>query len=210
MGHGSAAGETGTMGCVVKDVAGDRFGLTCNHVIADLNKGIRGKTEVWCPGSAKGGTSSDRVGVLHDYVNLAFGGAYNDIDAAIAKPNLPSDLDPTVDGIGSINGWTSSISFGDKVKKSGDSTGVTAGKYRFKINGVISYSGGQKALFRDLLGIVGTSTNSDFAMQGDSGAVVLNDNDKVVGQVISVTTGMDLTLAAPIEPILQQLKVEPV
>src|SRR5262249_48698243 len=27
MGHGSASGETGTMGCVVKNKAGDRFGL---------------------------------------------------------------------------------------------------------------------------------------------------------------------------------------
>jgi hypothetical protein len=115
IGYGSASGETGTMGCVVEDTAGDRFGLSCNHVIADSNSAVRGTTEVWSPGSADGGTSSDRLGVVHDFVPLAFGGAYNDVDTAIAKPKLKSDLDPVIAGIGAVTGWTSSISFGDAV-----------------------------------------------------------------------------------------------
>jgi hypothetical protein len=210
IGHGSTSGETGTMGCVVKNKSGDRFGLTCNHVIADLNNAVRGTTKVWSPGSGDGGTSSDLLGVVHDYVPLAFGGSYNDVDAALAKPNAPSDLDPIVHGIGTVNGWTSTINFGDEVQKSGVETGVTNGKYRLQVNGLVTFAGGKTALFQNLLGIIGTSTTSDFAEKGDSGAVVLNDNSEIVGQVISVTTDIDLTLASPIEPVMKQLQVEPV
>jgi hypothetical protein len=208
MGHGTTNGETGTMGCVVKNDAGERFGLSCNHVIADLNKATRGKSEVWCPGSSAGGTVSDKLGVLHDFVDLAWGGTtYNDVDTAIALPDDRNDLDSDINGIGAVNGWTSTLNFGDEVRKSGAETGVTTGKYRYQINGLISYSSGNSALFRNLLGIIGTS--SDFAKQGDSGAVVVDKKTKIVGQVLAVTSGTDLTLASPIEPVLNHLKVEP-
>jgi hypothetical protein len=211
MGHGSASGETGTMGCVVKNKAGDRFGLSCNHVIADCNNAVCGTTDVWSPGSSDGGTSSDLLGVVHAYLPLAFGGAYNDVDAALAKPHSQSDLDPAIAGIGAVQGWTSSINFGDAVQKSGAATKVTNGKYRFSgISGLIKFPNGSTALFQNLMGIIGTSNNSDFATNGDSGAVVVNDRKEIVGQVISVTAGVDLTLASPIGPVLKQLNVEPV
>src|SRR5438874_74791 len=70
---GSNSGATGTLGCIVTDVAKGRYLLGCNHVFANLNVGKIGD-ELWQPGSSDGGTSTDRVGVLHDVEAIHMGG----------------------------------------------------------------------------------------------------------------------------------------
>jgi hypothetical protein len=89
IGHGSANGASGTMGCVVKARSNSgRYVLTCNHVIADLNVAQKGTTPVWAPGAKRSGTANDRLGVVHDFADIDFrAGAYNVIDAALAKPD---------------------------------------------------------------------------------------------------------------------------
>jgi hypothetical protein len=96
------------------------------------------------------------------------------------------------------------------MQKTGVATGHTRGKYRFQINAQIAYANGQTALFRDMLGIVGTTANVDFGAQGDSGAVVLDDTAAVAGLVISIANGIDLTLATAIKPVLDHFQVDPV
>ena len=73
IGYGSPSGATGTLGCIVTDVAKGRYLLGCNHVFANLNVGKIGD-ELWQPGSSDGGTSTDRVGVLHDVEAIHMGG----------------------------------------------------------------------------------------------------------------------------------------
>ncbi len=208
MGIGSIGGASGTMGCVVKSrSSNDRYALSCNHVIAALNAATKGTTPVWAPGAAKSGTSKDRLGVILDYCTIDFTpGNYNVIDAAIAQPDDTSDLDSTVDRIGALRGTNLHLAFGDPLAKMGAESGHTSGKYRMSVNTLITYANGSKALFRDLLGIVGLS--ADFAAQGDSGAVVVDSTNAVAGQIISVTRGIDLTLATSIKPVLDYFGVD--
>ncbi len=209
IGHGTANGASGTIGCVVKAPSGGtRYVLTCNHVIAELNAAHKGTTAVWAPGANRSGTVTDRLGVVHDFADIDFrSGAYNVIDAALAKPDQDSDIDVAIDQIGIVTGVNNALAFGDRVQKTGVVTGHTQGRYRFQINAQISYANGQSALFRDLLGIVGTTADADFAAQGDSGALVLDDANAAAGQVISVASGIDLTLASAIKPVLDHFQM---
>ena len=66
-----------------------------------------------------------------------------------------------------------------------------------------------QALFVDQYGIVG-DTPAGFAQQGDSGAAVLTkDSNELVGMIIAVARGTNLSIASPIDPILQQFVVSP-
>jgi len=75
---------------------------------------------------------------------------------------------------------------------------------------LVEYSNGKRALFYNLIGIVGLAEDKNFAEQGDSGAIILDDDNAAAGQIISVASGMDLTLATPIGPILERFQVDPV
>jgi hypothetical protein len=207
IGHGKPGGASGALGCVVSArQGGGRYGLTCNHVIAELNVAKRGD-DVWAPGTAGGGTKADRLGILHDFAPIDFtAGRSNMVDAALAAPGNAADLDPAITHIGMVAGVNAAPSFGDKVQKSAPVSGYTSGHYLYQINAQIAYTGGQKALFRDLLGIVGSSGN--FASQGDSGALVLDHARFAVGMLISVASGLNLALASAIKPTLDYFDVD--
>jgi hypothetical protein len=206
LGHGSSGGAAGTMGCVVKSrVTGDEFALTCNHVIADLNRAAKGSTEVWEPASGRWG--SRRLGVVEDFADIDFTpGAYNVLDAALARPDSPGDIVAGVGGIGALSGINVSPGFGDAMKKQGVATRRTDGTYQYDINARVAFANGSFALFRDMLGIVGSGR--DFAALGDSGAVAVDDGNAVVGMVVSVASGINLTMATRIEPILNHFQVD--
>jgi hypothetical protein len=193
------------MGCVVQSrTSGDKYALTCNHVIADLNGAARMVTEVWEP--ASGWAGSSRLGLVADYADIDFyPGASNVIDAALALPDSPADIDAAVRHIGRLSS-INVIGFGAAVKKSGAATGLRDGTYQYELDAMITYSNGSTALFRDMLGIVGASRN--FAAQGDSGAVVVDDGNAAVGMVVSVASGIDLTMATPIKPVLDYFNVD--
>jgi hypothetical protein len=215
IGLGAVTGETGTIGCIVKDKKnGDLLALSCNHVIAGLNEGECGITEVWSPGVDEGGSASDRIGVLHRLLPIRLSRSdgnspHNDVDAAVAKPDTPRDLDPRIRDIGRVKAWTTSIMSDDRVRKFGQITKMTEGRYRIDVSGLVNFPNGKKALFHNLLGVVGVVNGKNFAERGDSGAVLVNDKDEIVGQIISVTTGIDLTLATRSGPIFSRLGVEP-
>ncbi len=210
IGYGTSGGASGTMGCVVKDRSdGTCYALSCNHVIANLNHALRGVTDVWAPGTNRRGTSRDKLGVVHDFEDIDFSpGAFNVIDAALARPDNAADIDPAISGVGPIRGTNFGLRRGDRVKKVGANTGLTFGKHRFDINADIKYADGSLAVFRNLLGIVGLTNGTNFAAQEDSGAIVLDDTDAAAAQVISVSEGIDLTLATRIEHIVGHFKVD--
>jgi len=205
IGEGITGGATGTMGCMVEDAHGQKFVLSCNHVIAGINARIRRLDEVWSPGADDGGTSRDRVGVLHDYGDLVLDGTtVNYFDAAVALPDNTTHMNAAVQTIGRLHG-SYVINSPDilpiAVKKYGNATKYTTGNVIFQgVNFKNTYSNGTTAVFYNQLGIVGADT--EFAKQGDSGAAVVESNNLVVGLVFSVSEGIDLTLANPIEPIL--------
>jgi hypothetical protein len=203
-------GDTGTLGCLVRTDGNDVFVLGCNHTLAGINQSIASKDTVRQPGAADGGTATDKLGTLHDFVALKLGGYHpNEVDAAIAEPDNPADVTAGVKSIGSINGVGIPLSYGDRVHKYGWKTALTAGTYRYKVSYTQAFpSVRSSALFVDQYGIVG-DTNS-FAKQGDSGAAVLTERgNKLVGLVIGIADGMNMALVSPIGPVLRAFGVTP-
>ena len=76
----------GTFGCLVRR-GEERFILSNNHVLADVNAGQAGDA-ILQPGSYDGGTADDRVATLADYVPIDFGTAPADCSIA----NFSADL----------------------------------------------------------------------------------------------------------------------
>jgi hypothetical protein len=205
---GHSNGDTGTFGCLVKDSANALFLLSCNHVIAALNQGQRGTDVVWQPGKNNGGTAKNRIGLLYDFAYITPGGSTgNRIDAALCKPDRLSDVSPSIKSIGSLSG-SQSVSLNDPVRKSGAKSGLTSGKVRLKnLSVIVDYPGGVQALFDGQVGIVGTKTGKDFSKQGDSGSIIVDDQDRAVGLLMSCLSGTDLTIANPIQEVLQHFQV---
>lgn len=204
---GHCNGDTGTFGCPVKDASGVQYLLSCNHVIAAMNSGKKGSDEIWQPGAIDGGNSASRIGVLHDYAYITTGGASgNRIDAALCKPDRPADVSPAIKGIGALTG-VQSPTLGATVRKSGAKTALTTGKIRMRnLSILVDYPGGVQALFDGQLGIISTSSGN-FSTQGDSGSVVVDDQLRAVGLIISALSGVDLTIASPMTDVLTYFNV---
>lgn len=208
LGYGQLAGATGTFGCLVKNVSGEVFMLSCNHVIAGVNTGAKGSDVVWQPGAGDGGTVSDRIGILHDFKPIAFGGHVpNDIDAAVARPDSHSDVDAGVRQVGKINGSVFDPPFRTAVKKVGWKSRLTLGTLWYKkLSFLMHYPGHGDALFENQYGVSGTKGN--FAVDGDSGAMVLDEQDRAIGLLFATASQVDLTLANPVDPVLTYFAVE--
>jgi hypothetical protein len=204
-GAGSGRQVSGTFGCLVKDAHNAHFGLSCDHVVGTL-AGQSSRDPVWAPGLKKGGSTSSQIG---DYdrgsgVTLSTS-ASNKVDAALISLATASAHSQSVTGIsGAPTGVNLSPSIGDKVKKSGAATGVTHGEYTYIITMNVPYHGG-RARFVDQMGIDGGGTI--FADEGDSGAVVLDDTDKVVGLLFAAAPQSYLGFANPIDDVFSALGV---
>jgi hypothetical protein len=202
-------GDTGTMGCLVQKDQ-DFFVLGCNHTLAGINQSIVNKDTVRQPGSADGGMAADKLGTLTHFMSITLGGYHsNTMDAAIADVTNPADVSAGVRSIGSINGVGASLSYGDRVCKYGWKSTLTSGTYRYKVSYLQDFpTVASSALFVDQYGIVG-DTNT-FAQRGDSGAAVLTEGgNELVGMVIGIAEGMNMTLASPIGPVLSTFGVMP-
>ena len=177
-------------------------------MIAALNQGQRGADIVWQPGKNNGGSAKSRIGTLYDFAYITPGGSTgNRIDAALCKPDKPSDVSSSIKSIGSLSG-SQSVSLNDPVRKSGAKSGLTAGKVRGKnLSVIVDYPGGVQALFDDQVGIVSTKGGKNFSEQGDSGSIVVDSQDRAVGLLMSCLSGTDLTIANPIQQVLQHFQV---
>jgi len=203
---GDRRGATGTFGCIVLNAAGDELILSCNHVIASVNAASLGD-DVWQPGALDGGTLRDAIGVLHDSNDIDFV-APNTMDAALAKPLVSSDVSARLRMLGPVRGYDPAPRHGTSVEKMGWKTGRTAGTLHYKnLSMVLPFGTKGTALFDGQYGIVGTLRSKDFSEDGDSGALVVNGSAEAVGLLIGNASGIDLTFASPIEPILNHFSV---
>jgi len=206
LGYGVTGGATGTWGCVVQDMTANDLLLSCNHVIANENKGALGD-DVWQPGHDDGGTATNRIGVLRCFKALDFSTkGSNDMDAAVARPD--GTTSHLIKGIGAVTGYDANPTLNISVKKSGKRTGVTTGNLRFsQASFLLPYSGGQ-AYFQHQYGIMGNKSGQKFALGGDSGSLVLDENNKAVGLLFAVSAYNDVAVVSPIEPILTYFSVD--
>jgi hypothetical protein len=170
----------GTLGMVTYD---NKI-LSNAHVIAidsETGEFLNTGTPIIQPGSYDGGTLDDRVGALEAYIPIDFApNARNYADAAISSIDGGVEASPGGQfyegGNYWIEGWTE-VSKGDIVRKSGYTTGVTAGQVVRTNVSVVVWYGDRSAYFVDQ--IVVTQDNWSFAAPGDSGSAVDKDGEFV-------------------------------
>jgi len=183
----------GTIGCRVKDEAGNVYALSNNHVYANSNYATLGDN-VLQPGVYDGGEDpNDAIGTLYDFEPLDFTVVQmNTMDAAIAlsSTGLLGNATP-VDGYGKPRSKTAVARLHQKVQKYGRTTGLTAGEID-AVNAIVrvfyhnpAYDPNDPgslpfrvARFSDQIIIV---PGSDFVQPGDSGSLVVTRAKKPVG-----------------------------
>lgn len=205
VGAGAGRRPSGTFGCLVEDSKQTRYGLSCDHVVGAL-AGQASGDPVWAPARLRGGTTASRIGTFNVGSGVALStSASNKVDGALIQLDKPSAHAQAIIGIpGAPSGTNRSLSFGDTLKKSGVVTGVTTGQFTYIVTLNVPYSTGT-ARFVDQIGIDGGGVV--FADQGDSGAVVLDDADKVVGLQFAAAPQSYLGFANPIADVEASLGV---
>lgn len=206
----------GTLGCLVK--SGDKtFILSNNHVLANSNMASPGDM-ILQPGPFDGGTvERDQIAKLTEFIPIIFEneaggcifarvitGAFNFfaritgsgmrlqsinirskpnlVDCAIAEPFSEGDVVNEILETVSITGMAEGV-LDMEVKKSGRTTGLTTGVIDQTDATVrVNFGAGKTALFTDQL-IAGPMSRG-----GDSGSLVLNNLDEVVGLLFAGST----------------------
>ncbi len=221
----------GTLGCLVKK-GNKLYILSNNHVLANSNKAVRGDI-ILQPGPHDGGTlSNDQIAKLSDFIPVRFedeaGGCFitkaitgtfnffarltgsdtrlyqvnkgskgNLVDCAIAEPFNKDDVINEILTIGSITGASEGV-LDMKVKKSGRTTGHTEGIIdQVDATVRVNFGAGRTALFTDQL-IAGPMSQG-----GDSGSVVLNNHDEIVGLLFAGST--NTTIINRIQNVFSEL-----
>jgi len=123
----------------------------------------------------------------------------NLVDAALARPLDPDMFTPFIFEVGRPKG-SRSIGLGEKVKKSGRTTGYTEGRIvQIDVTTSVMYNG-RAATFN------GQLMAGAMSAPGDSGSAVLDEEDYVVGLLFAGSN--NTTLINPIEHVLSALDVE--
>ena len=201
----------GTIGCRVKDAIGNVYALSNNHVYANQNDASLGD-EVIQPGTYDGGSlPNDFIGVLDNFQPIDFSGGNNTIDAAIAMltPDFLGAATPS-DGYGTPSSAIVSAGLGMLVQKYGRTTGWTHGQIsgiNVTVNVCYESLGGifciKQARFVNQI----TITPGTFSGGGDSGSLIVTDDDykNPVGLLFAGSDTM--TIANLIGPVLARFGV---
>jgi len=195
--------------------------LSNNHVLANANDGRPGDL-ILQPGPADGGRTQDAIGRLTDFVPIQFrerrlgalgrlleralgpalaaaglglkrlpSGRTNLIDAAIAEPISADVVASEILGIGRVAG-TVDASIGMRVRKSGRTTAITAGKVT-ALDAVVEVDyGGRTAIFRQQM------VSDIVSKGGDSGSLVVDEHGHAIGLLFagSLTTTLINSIGA--------------
>lgn len=210
---GHIAVEGGTLGCIVRknDGSPQRYVLSNSHVLAACGLAKVGDVIIQ-PALADGGRKrADRIAMLREFVPFDYSGDgfSNEVDAAIAEIDGPDiafqiAMPQTGQPPGKI---TKSVRVGMKVQKTGRSTGHSWGKViDTDFHAIVPYAdpanpGRQvRVLFRDQ---VLCTRFTDF---GDSGALVLSSNGRVVG--LHFAGGEEVSVFNRISRVFDLLRIE--
>lgn len=199
----------GTLGVVLDDPAnpgsrtpGPRYILSNNHVLADENRLALGATIVQ-PATLDGGTDTDRVARLADFVPLKFGNARNWMDAAAARFDAGVSVSPTIVGIGPLTG-AGDPSLNLLVRKAGRTTGLTEGIVRVVRFDVFDVQYDQGMVRVDDVMVIENAAGP-FSRPGDSGSAIVDTQGRVIGLLFA---GSDVvTFAIPIRRVLRRFKL---
>ncbi|MGA7873549.1 MAG: hypothetical protein WCA22_21905 [Candidatus Binatus sp.] len=201
--------SSGTLGSMVQDQSTNKFILSNNHVLADINLATPGQLIVQ-PGLADTACDeipSDAVATFSRTVNINFGGK-NTIDAAIAAVNA-GDVSADILNIGPIASSAATPTIGLAVQKMGRTTCLTTGRITaVRVKAKISYYTGGKtkqAKFVDQILI----SVPNFSGAGDSGSLIVTQDScpQAVALLFAGSSDQSQTLANPISAVLSGLNV---
>jgi len=190
--------SAGTLGGTAFDIDTRNDMILSNwHVIASGSGQVG--DEISQPGSIDGGTSEDIVAKLYRSV------LSSRCDAAIAQLDGKRYLDQEILGLGRYKG-TGTPSIGLSVKKGGRTTGNTYGEI-VDVNADVTVRGypGGDMTFEDQV-VVESDDSSPFSSPGDSGSIVLNDNNEVVGLLFAGDSTQ--TICNKIAHVMDELEVD--
>jgi len=184
----------GTLGGVVRR-GDERLILSNNHVLANENDARRGDP-ILQPAPADRGGTDDTIARLDGFVEIRFDGGNaepflrrlanrlglrpvaepppNFVDAAIAKPVEDNLVDDSILGLGTPSG-VADAGVSEMMRKSGRTTGITSGRVLATEATVRVQYGRDTATFADQV------VASPMSRGGDSGSLVLNERNEVVG-----------------------------
>ncbi len=207
---GHPAITAGTIGCRVTKGT-DVYALSNNHVYANSNSASLGDN-VLQPGAYDGGMDpADRIGVLADFQPIDFSGAANYIDAAIAKSSMDLLSNSTqLDGYGIPNSVTKEAAIGLPVQKYGRTTGLTRGQVsEIDVTVNVCYETWwnfclKSARFEDQIAI----TAGDFSAGGDSGSLIVTDDQNKNPVGLLFAGGSNRTFANRINLVLDRFGVQ--
>ena len=217
---------TGTLGSLVH-AGTDQYILSNNHVLAKENDPDNALApdgyEIIQPGLLDEGSCSLSLGDpanvvanLTDYVEILFGRGRNRpnnwVDAAIAETAAGSvDSTGVIRGVGVLTGDPDNVvaNIGDKVQKSGRTTGHTYGEVvatSVSIN--VKYDSGT-ARFVDQIEVVGLC-DTNFSAGGDSGSLIVSLRDSAPRAAVGLlfAGGGASTFANRIDTVLTDMGVQ--
>lgn len=201
----------GTLGCAVtytgpdggpkgnndKLKYGHTYALSAEHVIGEIG------TLVNQPGDVAG----NRIGTVQLAVSFR-DDRYGDF-AICDLDELDDKFLPQILELGAVLGEHDVSRFGDwgcRVSKRGSQTGVTHGTLSgIDVDATIADHGEQYRL-KDLLAF--TSSEGPFCGQGDSGSVVVNSQNQVLGLLVAANEDFTIGYAVPISRIREKLQVK--
>jgi len=200
--------SNGTLGAIVIDKASrNPMLLSCCHVMCG-DKSWKVGDQISQPGLSYLIQGTNVVGTL---ARAALGGM---VDCAVAYVVQPWRVAGQVVDIGQILSVTNTASHGQTVRKRGYMTRLTYGTvfdpsaydlYHDYGNG--SGNGFGLVTFYDQILIQSDPANPAFTQDGDSGAVIVNDINEVVGLFWGHDTDTGYAVASPIDAVLAALDV---
>lgn len=191
---------TGTLGCIVRDRdTGQNMMLTNYHVIAEKWNAGENITQ-----PSRVDTGSCPGGICGQLVRSVIS---ENVDGALASISGRGN-DCSIHEIGDVKG-KGTASENMKVRKRGRTTGLTHGIVE-SIDATVNvpYDHGN-VILRNQITIEADESQSDvIGMSGDSGSVVVDESNRVVGLYFAGTDDGKFGVANPIDAVLDELNVD--
>lgn len=194
--------------------------LSNNHILANMNEAEIGDP-ILQPSAYDGGTAEDEIAKLHSYVEInktgvstcpfanaivsvlnhlaeffgrqtrlasSTGFQKNLVDCALAKPNNDHDVSSSILETGEIAKGDVEPTLLMKVKKSGRSSRLTFGEItQIEVTANVQAGDGEFAIFTNQFAMGGKMSEP-----GDSGSVILTEDNKCVGLLFAGSETMTL------------------
>jgi hypothetical protein len=195
----------GTLGAIVRDKANSAAMMLTNFHVACVTDTWAVGDDITQPSRVDGGACpSDTVGEITRAV------LSENVDGAVLSLNGDRPFQCSILEIGEVKG-TAAAALGMAVRKRGRTTGLTYGSVTSAdYTTTIDYGDGlgSHTLKHQIRIAVDSAKSTQFGNSGDSGSVVVDNNNNVIGLYFAGTTTGAIGVANPIAAVLSELDIE--